>query len=106
MMTRWRAALHEAGHAVIGFSLGWLVEQIVVSETEEGIPAHTIAMPRGDARPPTAMDRLLYASGGFIAEAIDLGTDPRDAVRRAIAQGARDGDEMLASLKLLSAECQ
>jgi hypothetical protein len=101
MTDRSRAALHEAGHAVIGSSLGWLVEAIVVTETDKGIEAHTVAGPPADSRLPNAMDRLLYASGGIVAEAIQLATDPRDAVRRSIAQGARDGVEMLDCLELL-----
>jgi hypothetical protein len=101
MTPRSRAALHEAGHAVIGSSLGWLVEEIVVTETERGIEAHTVAGPPPGAGLPDAMDRLLYACGGIVAEAIQFGTDPRDAVRQSIVQGARDGHEMLACLEIL-----
>ena len=91
LVTRERAALHEAGHALVAHRLGWLVERIVVEEVNGEVEAHTVAGPPPGAGPPTACDNLLYVCGGFVAEAIQLGVASERAVRRAVEQGSRDG---------------
>jgi hypothetical protein len=98
---REQIAVHEAGHAVIGHALGWIVGEIALSETTDGAQGHTVAGPAPGAGEPAPEDTLLYACAGIVAEALFLGTPPRDAVRQIIIQGARDGEEVVRCLSAL-----
>lgn len=100
-MTVARAALHEAGHALVAHALGWIVEEIVVMEGVQGVEAHTVAAPSPEAGPPEPWDNLRYACGGIVAEAINVGVSARMAVREVISQGARDGIQITRCLEAL-----
>lgn len=91
-----RAALHETGHAFVARRLCWVGGEIALPADGQEIDRHTLA---GSQRPsPNAWESLLFASGGIVAEAIQLGLPPRHALREAIRLGTRDGQTMACHL--------
>jgi hypothetical protein len=86
-----RVALREIGHAHVAHALGWIVEEVAATEGVRGVEAHTVARPPAEAGSPDPWRTLLYARGGIVAEAINVGVSGRVAVREVISHGARDG---------------
>lgn len=79
--TLWRTCVHEAGHAVVGLTLGhWPLEQVVVSNTlrDDALPERAGGVWWNEAgmlslTQPVYLDRLARLLGGMAAEELVLG---------------------------------
>src|SRR5206468_1916984 len=71
--------IHEAAHALVGRSLGFEVKGITLSEDEGSV---ILEIPETYDREERACGKLLVTLAGTIAEYLDAGRNPVDALHR------------------------
>lgn len=86
------AAIHEAGHAVVGHALGWRVENMRLSAHEHGIAGSARVLPPLGAVTShrLMLERAIGDAAGVAAEVIDRDLSTEAAVELRSTHGAGD----------------